>query len=153
VARNQHQLATVMGHEVAHVLADHGNERVSNQFATQSGLELVQAMSGGPSPAQEQLMGALGVGAQVGVLLPFGRAQEREADLIGLDLMARAGFDPRESVNLWKNMGEAGGSQPAEFLSTHPSHGSRIRDLDARMGSALKLYEAGQAMGHAPECD
>jgi predicted Zn-dependent protease len=152
VARNQHQLATVLGHELAHVMADHSNERVSTAFAAQTGLDLVAALSGEPSATQQQLLGLLGVGAQVGVLLPFGRTQEREADSMGLDLMARAGFDPRESVVLWRNMSRAGDGAPPEFLSTHPSHGTRIADLEARMGGALLVYEGAQQRGRRPSC-
>jgi predicted Zn-dependent protease len=152
VAVNQHQLATVLGHEVAHVLADHGNERVSQQFAAQTGLELVSVAAGAASPAQQQLLGLLGVGAQVGVLLPFGRTQESEADSLGLDLMARAGFDPRESVALWQNMEKAGGGQPPEFLSTHPSHGTRIQNLESRIPAASELSSAARARGLRPSC-
>jgi predicted Zn-dependent protease len=152
VARNQDQLATVLGHEVAHVLADHGNERVSTAFAAQSGVELVGAIGGSSTPAQQQLLGLLGLGAQVGVLLPFSRAQESEADSLGLDLMARAGFDPRQSIQLWKNMSNAGGGQPPEFLSTHPSHGTRIQNLEARMSGARVLSEQAHAQGRRPAC-
>ena len=152
VARNQDQLATVLGHEVAHVLADHANERVSTAFAAQTGLEIVAAISGPASPGQQQLLGLLGAGAQIGVLLPFSREQEREADLLGLDLMARAGFDPRQSVPLWRNMEAAGGGQPPEFLSTHPSHGTRIRELAQRMPRALELAQRAWAEGGRPAC-
>ena len=152
MARSQDQLATVLGHEVAHVLAEHGNERVSTAFAAQTGVDLVAAISGSSTPEQQQLLGLLGLGAQVGVLLPFSRAQESEADSLGLDLMARAGFEPRESIQLWKNMSEAGGGQPPEFLSTHPSHGSRIQSLEARMSGARALSEQARAQGRHPAC-
>jgi len=153
VATNQSQLATVIGHEVAHVLADHGNERVSTTYVAQSSLKVIESMSGPPSPGRDQALAALGLGAQVGVLLPFSRAQERESDLMGLDLMARAGFDPRASVVLWQNMSRAGGGTPPEFLSTHPSHSSRIRDLEDRIPSALREYEQARAGGEQPQCD
>ncbi|MGI9591186.1 MAG: M48 family metallopeptidase [Myxococcota bacterium] len=152
VAKNQSQLATVLGHEVAHVTAAHGNERVSTAFAAQSGLALAEAISGAPSPTKTQLLGLLGVGAQVGVLLPFSRAQEREADELGLDLMVKAGFDPTQSVALWKNMEQAGGGQPPEFLSTHPSHGTRIRNLEARMPAALLVQAGANQRGKRPRC-
>jgi predicted Zn-dependent protease len=152
VARGQDQLATVLGHEVAHVLANHSNERVSTAFATQTGLDLVQSISGAASPTQQQLFGLLGVGAQVGILLPFSRTQESEADLLGLDLMGRAGFDPRQSVDLWENMARAGGGQPPEFLSTHPSHDTRIQDLEARIPSVMQLRSAARARGKVPSC-
>ena len=153
VAENQNQLATVIGHEVAHVLANHSNERVSTSFVTQSGLQLIQVAAGGSGSAtQKQLFGLLGLGAQVGVTLPFGRKQESEADLLGLDLMARAGFDPRQSVALWQNMSKAAGQRPPEFLSTHPSGERRISDLSARMDSALQLSLEARSAGRNPNC-
>lgn len=97
-------------------------------------------------------MGLLGVGAQVGVLLPFSRIQESEADRIGLAMMARAGFDPRQSVNLWENMAQVGGSAPPEFLSTHPSHKTRISDLRAHMAEVMPLYDTARSSGKQPHC-
>ena len=152
VAGNQDQLAAVIGHEVAHVIADHGNARVSTQFATQTGLQLAQVLAGATSPQKAQLFGLLGLGAQVGVLLPYGRGQESESDILGLDYMAKAGFDPRESVKLWQNMGKAGGQQPPEFLSTHPSHERRIEDLNEAMPEALKTYRKARRQGRVPDC-
>jgi predicted Zn-dependent protease len=152
VARSQDQLAAVLGHEVGHVLANHGAERVSTEFVAQSGLSAIQVLSGAPSPAQQQLLGLLGVGAQVGVLLPFSRAQEAEADEIGLDLMADAGFDPRESVTLWENMTAYGGPEPPELLSTHPANASRMADLRARMPEATAREQAAHAQGRHPSC-
>ena len=152
VATNQHQLATVIGHEIAHVQADHGNARMSASSATQTGLALVQIIAGAASPQKQQLIGLLGAGAQVGILLPYGRSQESEADHLGLEYMARAGFNPQESVNLWRNMAEGSGSQPPEFLSTHPSHGTRIEQLEAQMPTALNLYRQAQSQGRTPNC-
>lgn len=152
VTENQDQLAVVIGHEVSHVLAGHANERMSTEFAAQSALGLLQAATDAGNPLHGQVLGALGVGAQVGVLLPYGRAHEREADLLGLDLMARAGFDPRQSILLWRNMAAAGGAEPVEFLSTHPSHDSRIRELSERLVIALPLYEQARASGRRPRC-
>lgn len=152
VAKNQHQLAAVIGHEIAHVTADHGNERVSVAFATQSGLQLAQVMAGNDSPEKQQLFGLLGVGAQVGILLPYGRAQESESDIVGLEYMARAGFDPRQSVNLWQNMAKASKGQPPEFLSTHPGHDTRIAKLKAHMPKVMKLYNQARAQGRIPDC-
>lgn len=152
VAENQNQLAAVIGHEVAHVLAQHANARVSSAYAAEAGLALVNVLAGAASPQKQQLLALLGLGTQVGVLLPYGRAQESEADLLGLDLMAHAGFDPRESVQLWKNMARAGGGQPPEFLSTHPSGRTRISDLNNRMPRALTLYEQARAQGRSPDC-
>jgi len=153
VAKNQDQLATVVAHEIAHVLASHANERVSTSYAAQTGAQLASVLaSGGNTQAGQQLYGLLGLGAQVGILLPFSRAQESEADLMGLDLMAKAGFDPRQSVNLWENMANEGGARPPEFLSTHPSGTTRIRDLNARLRTALPTYEAAVAAGKRPRC-
>ncbi|MGQ0657098.1 MAG: M48 family metallopeptidase [Chromatiales bacterium] len=151
-ARNQHQLAAVIGHEVAHVLARHSNARVSSAYAAQAGLAAADVLTGAPSPQKQQLLALLGLGTQVGVLLPYGRAQESEADLMGLDLMAGAGFDPRESVNLWNNMARLGGGRPPEFLSTHPSGQTRINDLTNRMPYALSLFKQARAQGKRPNC-
>lgn len=151
VARNQDQLAVVIGHEVAHVLAGHSNERASTHLATQGALEALNALSGPASAAKSRTLAVLGVGAQVGVLLPFSRAQETEADVLGLDLMARAGFDPRQGPVLWQNMAQTGG-QPPELLSTHPSSGTRIANLNERVKIALPLYEKARASGRRPTC-
>lgn len=148
-AHNPDQLATVLGHEVAHVVSQHANERISTAFAAQSGLQLLGALAG---PQQQQLLALLGLGAQVGVLLPYDREQESEADLLGLDLMADAGFDPRQSLELWHNMAALGGEAPPEFLSTHPAHDTRIRDLSARMPQALARMQAARAHGRVPQC-
>lgn len=152
VAKNQDQLATVLGHEVSHVIAGHANERVSTQQLTAVGLSLAQVAADPSNPLHGQLLGALGVGAQVGILLPYSRTHEREADLHGLDLMARAGFDPRESVALWQNMAAAGGERPPEFLSTHPSPETRIEDLRKRIPAAEALREQARAAGRRPGC-
>lgn len=133
VAKNQDQLATVIGHEVAHVLADHSNERLSQSQLANAGLSLANVAIGATEYKEYQqiTMAALGIGVQYGVILPYGRTQESEADIVGLGYMAKAGFDPNESVDLWKNMAAAGGGQPPEFFSTHPSHSTRIKDLQA----------------------
>lgn len=152
VTENQDQLAAVIGHEIAHVQARHANERVSTGYLAQSGSQLIAAMAGGSAQTRSNVMAMLGVGTQVGILLPFGRAQESEADLIGLDLMAKAGFDPRQSIRLWQNMGATAGRKPPEFLSTHPASETRIRQLRQRMPEAIKLYEQARAAGHHPAC-
>jgi predicted Zn-dependent protease len=152
VAKNQDQLATVIGHEVAHVLSHHSNERVSQQFAVEQGLGLINALSNPQTGTGRTLMGLLGVGAQYGILMPYSRVQESEADRLGLDLMARAGFNPAESITLWRNMGAAGGAQPPEFLSTHPSHATRISDLNARLPHAQQLQRTAQQQGKRPAC-
>jgi predicted Zn-dependent protease len=154
VATNQDQLAAVIGHEVSHVLARHSNERMSQQSATKIGLGLIQAVASAKGYNSSTMMGVLGLGAQYGILLPYSRVQESEADLMGLDLMAKAGFNPTESVNLWINMSKAsGGKQPAEFMSTHPSHDSRIQDLQNRMAHAMELSNKAHAAGKNPQCE
>ena len=152
-AKNQDQLAAVMGHEVAHVIARHGNERVSQQLATEAGLSVATVMLGGdPNDSTNQLiLAGLGLGAQYGVILPFSRSHESEADLIGLDLMAKAGFDPAESVQLWKNMATAGASPP-EFMSTHPSSDTRIKQLQARIPKAKPYFDAAVKQGKRAQC-
>ncbi|MAA74968.1 MAG: peptidase [Salinisphaeraceae bacterium] len=157
VANNQDQLAAVIGHEVAHVIANHGNERVSTQAATQNAVGLVGAIAGAAagdtSGGTGQLaMAALGLGAQVGVLLPFSRAQESEADIVGLRYMAQAGFAPRQSVNLWQNMQASGSGGGPQFLSTHPAPGNRIQQLQANMQGPLQAYQQAKAAGKRPNC-
>ena len=152
VASNQHQLAAVLGHEVAHVLANHGNERVSVAFAADSGMKLAQVLAGEATQQKSQLLALLGLGAQVGVLMPYGRTQESEADVLGLEYMARAGFDPRQSITLWENMGKAGGKKPPELLSTHPSNKSRIDGLNKQMDKAMGLYQQARANNKKPNC-
>jgi predicted Zn-dependent protease len=151
VAENQHQLATVIGHEIAHVMAEHANERMSTQFATTVGLGAL-SVAAGDDPERQELMAVLGLGAQVGIILPFSRLHESEADAIGLNLMARAGFDPRQSVDLWRNMAKAGGATPPAFLSTHPSRDTRIEDLQQAMPRALYFYEQAREAGRSPDC-
>jgi predicted Zn-dependent protease len=154
LAETPDQLAAVIGHEVAHVIAEHGNERVSTSFATETGLQLASVIASGTGSGDSQtLMGLLGLGAQVGVLLPFSRTQEEEADLLGLDYMAAAGFDPSASVALWRNMQAAAQQDaPPEILSTHPATGTRIEGLQARMPSAREIYSRAVAQGRKPDC-
>lgn len=148
VAENQDQLASVLGHEVGHVLAQHGNERMSHQQLTNVAL----AAAAGSGYVDTATMQALGLGAQIGVLLPYSRTHESEADVIGLELMSEAGFDPRESVQLWKNMAQAGGGAPPEFLSTHPANTTRIDNLLSQMADALSVYNDARAKGNKPDC-
>ncbi|ATG73327.1 M48 family metallopeptidase [Zobellella denitrificans] len=152
VARDQDQVAAVVGHEIAHVLARHSNERVSRTQLSNLGLSAAD-MALGQSGLREPAMAALGLGVQVGYLLPYGREQESEADRLGLELMARAGFDPQASIALWRNMSAASsGQQPPELLSTHPSHGTRTQELNAAMPNALALYQQARAQGKTPAC-
>lgn len=153
VAETPDQLAAVLGHEVGHVLARHGNERVSQNFAVGQSLALLENwMAANNTSNRQTVMSALGLGTQVGVLLPFSRLQESEADQIGQELMAQAGFNPRESITLWQNMSKDGGKQPPEFMSTHPAHGTRIEQLNGAMPQALALYQQAQTAGKRPVC-
>lgn len=148
VAENQDQLATVIGHEVAHVTRQHALNRVNREMTTQAGVIAGSAVLGG-GQATGQL---LSMGAQLGLSLPYGRAQESDADVVGLKYMAAAGFNPQQSIQLWKNMAKKSKLGPAAFLSTHPSGDTRIQDLIGQLPSALKLYNEAQAAGKKPEC-
>lgn len=148
VAKTQDQLAAVIGHEVAHVLERHGKERIQQQVVAGGGMAILEQFIG-DNPL---LMGAIGAGAQYGVLLPFSREHETEADISGLDLMAKAGFNPEAAVTLWKNMSAAGGSKPPEFMSTHPADATRINNLNARMPGAMAKYQAARSQGKNPKC-
>jgi predicted Zn-dependent protease len=150
VAKSEAGLAAVLGHEVTHALARHGAERMSQGELTNAALQAAGAAAGssGMNPALSQgAMAALGAGAQVGVLLPFSRAHESEADYIGILLAADAGYDPRESVSLWERMEQLSrGGGPSEFLSTHPSNETRIDQLKKWMPEAMGIYQSRQAM-------
>jgi predicted Zn-dependent protease len=152
VAEGQDQLAAIVAHEVGHVTAKHGNARVSAALAADAGLQLTSALVGRSSQSKQTLFGLIGAGTQVGVLMPYGRGQETEADVLGLDYMSKAGFDPQASVELWRNMQKVGGKNPPTFLSTHPSHEGRIQELTKRMAPAVKQYEAARQAGKAPRC-
>ncbi|MCC5879462.1 MAG: M48 family metallopeptidase [Idiomarina sp.] len=154
LSENQHQLAAVMGHEIGHVMAEHGNERVSQNLLVTGALVGTDLAFSGRSPEQRaMIMAAVGIGAQVGYMLPFSRRHESEADEIGLDLMAKAGFDPHEAPKLWENMRELGGGGGPEWLSTHPAPSSRIRDLSRQIPDVLPDYEARAAQGNLPQCE
>lgn len=145
VAKNQDQLAAVIGHEVAHVVAGHSAARVSNEIAAQLGVGVLSASTGVNADM-------IGLGANLLLLMPYGRHDETEADVIGMDLMAKSGFDPRQAPELWRNMAREGGGSPPEFMSTHPSPESRIRDLSERLPAAQPLYDQARAQGRAPRC-
>lgn len=151
VAKTDAQLGAVIGHEIGHVIAEHGNERVSQALAANAGLLAAGALAK-DSEHRQLILGLLGLGAQVGVLLPFGRTQEKEADVIGLELMAKAGFDPAQAVELWKNMQAASNGAPPEFLSTHPSSQSRIERLQEKQSEVRPLYQKAKAAGKTPDC-
>lgn len=151
-ARNQDQLAAVIGHEVSHVLARHANERMSQSQLAGVGLAVADSALQGTS-YQQPAMAALGLGTQVGVLLPYGREQETEADVLGLELMASAGFRPQQAVELWRNMASiSGGNKPPELLSTHPSDDHRLQRLQEQLAVAEPLYEKAHSLGRKPQC-
>jgi predicted Zn-dependent protease len=140
----------VIGHELGHVTSRHAAERVSNQFATDTALQVLNTATGGE---RQQLLGLLGLGAQAGIALPFSRQHETEADVLGQRYMANAGFDPRAAATLWQNMQkQAGGSRPPAWLSTHPDPQRRIQTLAAAAPGLMPAYEQARAAGRRPNC-
>jgi len=135
VVKTEDQLAAVMGHEIAHVIARHPEERISREALVGTGAAVLGA-------AAPDLANIASSAATLGLILPFSREQESEADVIGLNYMAHAGYDPRAAVQVWQNFESVGGPQGPAFLSTHPSHGDRIARLQKEMPAALKIYEA-----------
>ena len=145
VARDDAGLAAVLGHEIAHAVARHGGERVSQELLLQAGLQATMAgLSRGDPQTVRSVGSLLGAGAAVGLILPWSREQESEADHLGLIYMAKAGYDPHAALDLWRRMSEAsrGRGEPPEFLSTHPSHGTRIRQIEQWLPEALQYYQA-----------
>ncbi|MCB0308781.1 MAG: M48 family metalloprotease [Bdellovibrionales bacterium] len=139
--KNEAGMAAVMGHEVAHAILRHSGQRISQQYGTNI---ILGVLSAGLSNSQhkEGIMTALGAGATLGVILPFSRSHESEADIVGLKYMAKAGYDPMEAVRFWERFKAAGGGAPPEFLSTHPSGDTRIHDLKAKMPEAMNWYNS-----------
>jgi predicted Zn-dependent protease len=156
VAANQDQLAAVLGHEIGHVLARHSAERLSHEQLAQVGTTVAGAYIGrNASPAQvNQLIALLGAGTQVGVLLPYSRLQESEADRIGQELMARAGFDPAQAPELWQNMIRAsqGSATPPRLLSTHPDSADRAKVLAENAPKLSGSYQQARSAGRVPKC-
>ncbi len=139
---NEAGLAVVMGHEVAHALARHGNERMSQgMFQQLGGMALSAALASKPAETQNLFLMSYGIGSNVGVMLPFSRKNELEADRLGLMFSALAGYDPREAIAFWKRMSAAsGGNKPPEFLSTHPADETRIAELQKIMDQTVTQY-------------
>lgn len=138
------ELAAVMGHEIAHALREHTREAMSEAMAQQVGVTAL-SLAFGLDPNSANLLGAA---ANVGLTLPFSRAKEREADRIGMELMARAGYDPHAAVSVWQKMASSGGGRPPEILSTHPDPESRIQDIQAHLPTVLPLYEDSKRRAH-----
>lgn len=134
-------MAAVMGHEVAHAMLRHSGQRISQQMIVNLGLSAAE-ISLKNSQQKGTILGLLGAGATVGVMLPYSRGHESEADRVGLRYMAKAGYDPQEVVRFWKRFSQKSGGAPPEFLSTHPGAGTRIRDLQTQMPQALRWYQA-----------
>lgn len=154
VATTPGQLAAVLGHEVAHVLLQHGNERMSQSILADTALSTASvAAEVGVPRYQKLIVRGLGVGAQFGVLLPFSRKHESEADTVGQVFMAQAGFDPAEAITLWQNMARTGTEGPPQWQSTHPSDESRIKRLQANLPRAMQQYESARAAGKNPRCN
>ncbi len=143
VTRNEAALAIVMGHEIAHSVAKHGNERMSQAMVQQmGGMALEVALAQKPQETRDLFMLSYGIGSEVGAMLPWSRQQETEADQYGLIFSALAGYDPREAIAFWQRMSNAGGGSPPEFLSTHPSDETRLRKLKQFIPEALKYYNS-----------
>ncbi|HEX9971344.1 MAG TPA: M48 family metallopeptidase [bacterium] len=141
ITQNEGGLAVVMGHEIAHAIANHGGERMSQGLLTElGGVALNVALKDKPEQTKQLWMTAFGVGAQVGVLLPYSRLHEGEADHLGLIFMAMAGYDPNIAVGFWERMATQGGAKPPELLSTHPSDQTRINKIKAEIPEAMKYY-------------
>ena len=143
ITQNEAALAAVMGHEVTHAIFNHGNERMSQGLVQQlGGVALSIALANKPQQTQQLFLGAYGAGSTVGILLPFSRKHELEADHYGLIWTAMAGYNPREAIALWQRMEKASnGQKPPEFLSTHPAEGHRIQELEKFMPEALTYYK------------
>jgi predicted Zn-dependent protease len=146
VTKDEKGLAVVLGHEIAHAIAEHGNERMTQGLITQfGGVALSEIIKDKPEETKSLWMTVFGAGAQYGVLLPFSRTQENEADHLGLIFMAMAGYDPNSSVEFWNRMAaQKGGNAPPEFLSTHPSDATRIANIKEELPEALKYYKSGK---------
>lgn len=154
LTENQSQLASVMGHEIAHVTARHSNEKASRASLTGIGIEaLAVIMGGGYTGGAYTASQAMNAGVAFGLSLPHSRSQETEADIVGLTYMAKAGFDPRAAVDLWQNMDALSKKSPPAFLSTHPTNETRIEDLISEWQKTLPLYNKAQEDGKTPQCE
>lgn len=154
VARNQDQLAAVLGHEIGHVISRHHEERITRQMGAQTGLSVLGALAGaaygGNAASAVNQLG--GMTAQTAFLLPGSRTQESEADIVGQRLMADAGFNPSQAVDLWQNMMAASGARQPQWLSTHPDPANRIRELQRDAPALMPVYEQAKRNGRNPRC-
>jgi predicted Zn-dependent protease len=142
VTKTEAGLAVVMGHEIAHAIANHGNERMSQQMVLQAGgMALDEYTKTKPEESKKMWGTVFGLGAQYGAVLPFSRLHESEADHLGLIFMAMAGYDPNEAVDFWTRMSKSGGQKPPEIMSTHPSDKTRIKQIKEHLPEAMKYYK------------
>jgi len=149
VAENQDQLGAIIGHEVGHVIESHSNERMSSNKLSQTTLAVVDGgMAAGNVENRDLLMSGFGILAKYGVLMPYGRTHESEADIVGQDLMAKSGFEPAAAISLWQNMAKLSNGSPLEFMSTHPSNETRINQLTMHLPKSQAYYKA----SNAPSC-
>jgi len=154
VAKNQDQLAAVIGHEIGHVISRHHEERLTRQQGTQVGLGILGALAGAAygDTAASAVNQFGSIGAQGLILLPNSRTQESEADVVGQRLMAQAGFDPAQAVGLWQNMMAAGGARSSQWFSTHPDPANRIRELQRDVPALQAVYRQARQAGRTPRC-
>lgn len=149
VTEDQDQLGAIIGHEVGHVIEHHSNERLSANKLSNIGMAVATVAVGASELENKGLwMAGLGVGLQYGVIMPYSRSHESEADIVGQELMAKSGFNPKASIKLWQNMDKLGGNAPAEFMSTHPSNQTRIKQLNAHLAQSMPLYQ----QENSPNC-
>jgi predicted Zn-dependent protease len=153
VTENQDQLAAIIGHEVGHVIEHHSNERLSANKVSNVGMAVAAIALGASDVDNKGLwVAGLGLGVQYGIIMPYSRSHESEADIVGQDLMARSGFAPQASVQLWKNMSKLSKDAPPEFMSTHPSNETRIKQLNAHLTVSQPYYLAEKNTGNTPQC-
>lgn len=153
VTENQDQLAAIIGHEVGHVIEHHSNERLSANKISNVGMAVAAIALGASDIDNKGLwVAGLGIGIQYGIIMPYSRSHESEADIIGQDLMARSGFAPQASVHLWQNMSKSNKNSPAEFMSTHPSNETRIKQLNKHLTLSQPYYLAEVNAGNTPQC-
>jgi predicted Zn-dependent protease len=142
VAENQDQLGAIIGHEVGHVIEQHSNERLSSSQVSKIGLSIVSVVLENQNiESRNMMMAGLGLGVQYGVLMPYGRSHESEADIVGQDLMAKSGFEPKASIKLWQNMAKVSKGAPPEFMSTHPSNATRIKQLTEHLPKSTSIFK------------